>query len=240
MRYMAKSMNVMRGAFNKHPSSLTPVRSQRPSQPPLPVISRPSTGGGPPGNPPYTGVPSTGEHLPTPTDTVRSPDNARAVASPSGYPRLNNSQYANASPSANGSYLGFPSTEPYPRARSALGESSSGPAPFSPPRYIHSPQNSETTYDAAAYRYPLASVHGQGTAVPASSRYEDTSSYTFDRFPCTARPPPRSPVARSSSVPSQNGFSDCDPSHVNRLGRRLPSEVPSTRTTVHTPLVTST
>ena len=215
MRHGAKSMTDMRGAYNKHPPSLTPGRSRGPApQPPLPVNSRPSTGGGPPGGPPLPGVPSTGDHTPTSVDHGPSPDISRSALSPStsySRPIATSATSYVVPPNVNG-YLGS-TNEPHPRPHSALGDSS--PAPYTQPRYVHSPQHSEgTLYEGSLSRFTPGSAHGYGTSVPTFPRRDDVSraqvslhgDVVGERFARGPRTPPRSPIHPSTSAPNQNGF----------------------------------
>ena len=232
MRHGAKSMTDMRGAF-KHPPSLQPGRGSRvPPQPPLPMITRPSTGGSSVGAPPLPSASSSGDILSAHSELGPSPDVARPALSPSNsYMR---SQYGlqSATPTVGG-YLGSPAQDPFPRPHSALGESSS--SPYNQPRYMHSPQNSETS-DSISHRIPPPPAQGYGTnvsihsyrddapRVPPPQVYGDQQSEagvgtgTAVHSIRGPRTPPRSPVDGTICGPATNGF---EPSS-------LPTEPPGT------------
>lgn len=219
MRHGAKSMTDMRGAY-KHPQSLQPGRNSRapPPPPPLPMLTRPSTGGNSTGGPPLPSASSTGEMMSAYSEIGQSPDVVRSALSPSGYTRQIATSYG--SPSATNGYLGSPAQDPYPRPHSALGDSSS--APFTQPRPMHSPQNSETFYEP--HRPPYSSTQSYSTTsyphrddatrFPPTASYPDQhsdSSSAIGDYPIRGpRTPPRSPVGTSIStatpVTGMNGF----------------------------------
>ncbi len=166
MRHGAKSMTDMRGAY-KHPPSLQPGRPPRapPPQPPLPLITRPSTGGsltGVLGGPPLPSASSSSDASTVYPDQIASAsDIARSVLSS----RQITTSYANSPATTTGGYLTSPSQQdPFPRPHSALGEPSS--APLTQPRYSHSNQPSEPPY---AQRTPPCSPVAQPTPVTAQS-----------------------------------------------------------------------
>ena len=208
MRHGAKSMTDMRGAYNKHPASLQPGRGSRVPQqpPPLPMITRPSTGGSSSGGPPLPGGSPAGEIMSAHTDIGLSPDVVRSALSPSNYLRQIATSYV--SPSGTNGYLGSPAQDPYPRPRSSLGESSA--APFTQPRRMHSPQNSnpENSFDP---QRPPPSAHGYGPSYsyrddgarvphPDMDQQSDISNGVPDYPIRGPRTPPRSPVGTSTST----------------------------------------
>ena len=170
IRHGAKSMTDMRGAY-KHPPSLQPGRPPRapPPQPPLPLITRPSTGGsatGVLGGPPLPSTSSSDASTIRPDQIASTSDIARSVLSS----RQITTSYAN-SPSTTGGYLTSPASQqdPFPRPHSALGESSS--APLTQPRYPYSNQTSDTSY---TQRTPPRSPVAPPTPVTAQSLPSDS------------------------------------------------------------------
>ncbi|KAL1951561.1 hypothetical protein VTO73DRAFT_710 [Trametes versicolor] len=224
----AKSMNNLKEAY-RHPSSLQPGRSTRAPQPPLPLVTRPSTGGSMSGGPSFPSASSSGEASSAHTEQGLSPDILRAIPSP-GYTRQQATSYTG-SPSGVNTYLGLssPSHDPFPRPHSALGDG--GSSPYSQPRYMHSPQHSETSYGSTSQRHPSGPTHSYSTSGPAhpySDRDEAfrtgtqvSRSYgeSHMQMPPSAaehpmrvangpRTPPRSPIAGTVIAPGPSNLSE--------------------------------
>ncbi|KAI8980739.1 kinase-like domain-containing protein [Trametes punicea] len=210
-------MNNLKDAYNKHPSSAQPNRTTRNPQPPLPLLTRPSTGGSSSGGPSLPTASSSGDVSSAITEQATSPDVLRSAPFP-GYTRQVATSYTSGSSAAN--LLSSPSQDPVPRPHSALGDSSS--TTYNHQRYFHSPQHSET-YDSASRRHPSGPSHAYSTSGPATHPYGDrdepvhgtsqtSRSYAEPHSEAPAsvaehlmrgpRTPPRSPVVATSSDPS--------------------------------------
>ncbi|CAL1695248.1 unnamed protein product [Somion occarium] len=201
-RMLAKSMNDLRGAFNKQgpqvPPSLQPGRSRAtPTQLPL---SRPATGGSTPSNNVSTVQFAASEV----TSPYREPTSFSEIGLPKSYegPRggthspittYNNVRQAN--PSAATGYLGLASSgqDPFPRPRSALGVDPSG-SPYRPSRHLQSPSGPDFPTDSVARSPPLPPPHyypASITSVPSGSHQEDSGySSHMQTSSFGSRPPP--------------------------------------------------
>ncbi|CDO73492.1 hypothetical protein BN946_scf185013.g127 [Trametes cinnabarina] len=217
-----KSMGNLREAYGRHPPSLQSGRpGAKAALPPLPPLTRPSTGGS------STGLPSSssGDVSSATTEQAMSPDVIRSAPFP-GYTRPIATSYTPSSSAANTpQFLSSPSQDPIPRPHSTVDDSSS--SVHSQPRFFHSPQNSETSYEAASAsrRHPSGPSHSYSTSGPSiHAAYGERDQPVHSNISQVSRPhvesrsegpasvaeypmrgprtPPRSPVVAGGCAPN--------------------------------------